>query len=127
MSQPLRNHCPSVQGIYDSVVLVTTSDFGRTLTSNGQGTDHGWAGNHFILGGQVKGGEIHNDFPSTLLEDSVFDVGRGRLIPKYPWENIMLPIAEWMGMDAADRSVVFPNLARFNSSMLLPTSTVFSA
>ena len=67
-----------IQGVFDSVVLVTTSDFGRTLTSNGKGTDHGWAGNHFVVG--VKGGEIYNEFPSSLLEGNLYDVGRGRKI-----------------------------------------------
>jgi len=62
------------------VVLVTTSDFGRTLTSNGKGTDHGWAGNQFVVGGKVKGGEIYNEFPTSLLEGNLYDVGRGRMI-----------------------------------------------
>ena len=61
------------------MVLVTTSDFGRTLTSNGKGTDHGWAGNQFVVGGKVKGGEIYNEFPSSLLEGNLYDVGRGRI------------------------------------------------
>merc|ERR1712000_279861 len=36
----------------------TVSDFARTLTSNGQGTDHAWGGNHFIMGGGVNGGVL---------------------------------------------------------------------
>ena len=28
------------QGVWDSVAVVSSSDFGRTLTSNGRGTDH---------------------------------------------------------------------------------------
>ncbi|CAK9084260.1 unnamed protein product [Durusdinium trenchii] len=114
------------QGVFESVVLVTTSDFGRTMTSNGKGTDHGWAGNTFVLGGNIRGGEIYNEFPSSLVEGNLYDVGRGRMIPKYPWESVMLPIAEWMGMDAQDKSTVFPNLQNFNSSRLLPTSTLFN-
>ena len=113
------------EGMFDSVVLISTSDFGRTLTSNGQGTDHGWAGNQFVVGGTVRGGEIYNEFPSSLVEGNLFDVGRGRMIPKYPWESVMLPIAEWMGMDTTDKNTVFPNLHYFNSSMLLPTSRLF--
>lgn len=79
-----------------------------------------------MLGGKVKGGEIYNQFPSSLLEGNLYDVGRGRLIPKYPWESVMLPIAEWMGVDTQDRNTVFPNLQNFNSSMLLSTSALFS-
>ena len=48
------------------------------------------------------------------------------MIPRYPWESVMLPIAEWMGVDAMDRSTVFPNLHHFNSSLLLSTSALFS-
>jgi len=29
---------------------------GRTLTSNGKGSDHGWGGNHLVMGGAVRGG-----------------------------------------------------------------------
>lgn len=54
------------QNIFDSVVIASESDFGRTLSSNGAGTDHAWAGNHFVLGGKVNGGRVYNDFPSSL-------------------------------------------------------------
>merc|ERR1712232_986270 len=87
------------QGVFESVVLFSMSDFGRTLTFNGQGTDHGWAGNHFVLGGSVRGGQMHTDFLATYKENSEFDAGRGRVIPKYPWESMMAPIAEWAGID----------------------------
>jgi len=115
------------QGVWDNVVLATESDFGRSLQSNGAGTDHAWAGNHIILGGKVKGGKIFNDFPSSLLDGNDQDAGRGRLIPKYPWENMMMPIAEWMGMEDAKKSFVFPNLANFDASFILPKTTLFDA
>jgi uncharacterized protein (DUF1501 family) len=44
------------QGVWNSVVMTTMSDFGRTLVSNGAGSDHAWAGNHIVLGGSVQGG-----------------------------------------------------------------------
>ena len=31
-------------GIWEDVAIVTVSDFGRKLTSNGRGTDHAWGG-----------------------------------------------------------------------------------
>jgi len=106
------------QDIFDSTVVVTSSEFGRTLTSNGLGTDHAWAGNHFVLGGGISGGTIFNDFPESLLEGNNQDAGRGRLIPKYPWEGVMAPIAEWMGADpnSGQFAIVFPNIANFDSS-----------
>jgi len=111
------------QNIFDSVVLTTQSDFGRSLTSNGAGTDHAWAGNHLVLGGGVNGGRVFNDFPASLLEGNEQDAGRGRLIPKYPWESMMVPIAEWMGMDDSQRPTVFPNLGNFNVSTHIISKT----
>lgn len=104
------------QGIFESVVVATESDFGRTMTYNGAGTDHGWGGNHFIVGGGIKGGEVYNDFLETFELESEWDAGRGRIVPKYPWENMMVPIAEWMGVDHIDIPAIFPNLGNFNRS-----------
>mmetsp|Transcript_19992 Transcript_19992/g.37454 ORF Transcript_19992/g.37454 Transcript_19992/m.37454 type:complete len:323 (+) Transcript_19992:60-1028(+) len=113
------------QNIFQDVVLVTSSDFGRTLTTNGQGTDHAWAGNHIVLGGNINGGRVFNDFPSSLIEGNEQDAGRGRLIPKYPWESIMVPISEWLGVTHTQRGSVFPNLANFNSTHIISQSSLF--
>jgi cullin-associated NEDD8-dissociated protein 1 len=115
------------QGVFDNVVVVTSSDFGRSLTSNGKGTDHAWAGQHFVLGGKVNGGRIYNDYPASLMEGNPYDAGRGRLIPKYPWESLMVPIAEWLGVRSAAHGAVFPNLENFNTSYILSESTLFRA
>jgi cullin-associated NEDD8-dissociated protein 1 len=114
------------QDVFDSTVLVTASDFGRSLTSNGAGTDHAWAGNYFVLGGGVNGGHVLNDFPTSLLEGNQQDAGRGRLIPKYPWESMMVPIAEWMGVEESRFGEAFPNLANFNrSAEIIDRSVLF--
>merc|ERR1712178_314184 len=114
------------QNIFDSVVIASESDFGRTLSTNGAGTDHAWAGNHFVIGGRVNGGRVFNDFPSSLLEGNDQDLGRGRLIPKYPWENMMVPIAEWMGVQEDQQATVFPNLANFDRQQhILAEGTLF--
>jgi len=114
------------QGVFDSIVLVTHSDFGRTLTANTEhGTDHGWSGNHIIIGGGLNGGRIYNDFVSTFREGSEQDAGRGRIIPEYPWESIMVPVAEWMGLEASKQMDVFPNLGNFNSTHIISRSALF--
>jgi len=106
------------QGLFESMVLVTHSDFGRTLTPNsGEGTDHAWAGNHIILGGNIHGGRVFNEFPESLLAESLQDAGRGRLIPKYPWESMMVPIARWLGVEENQEPSVFPNIANFNRTL----------
>lgn len=44
-------------GIWDQVLVMTYSEFGRRVSENGSaGTDHGTAAPHFVLGGKVKGG-----------------------------------------------------------------------
>lgn len=58
------------QGLWDSVTLVVTSDFARTLTENSsQGSDHGWGGNYFVMGGNVKGGQVLGQFPDDITPE----------------------------------------------------------
>ena len=64
------------QGLWDSVTVVTLSDFGRTLTSNGLGTDHGWGGNMFLFGGAVRGGQVLGTYPDELGDSSPVNLGR---------------------------------------------------
>merc|ERR1711953_184229 len=113
------------QNVFDSVVLATESDFGRTLTSNGGGSDHGWAGQHIILGGGIRGWKIFNQYPPSLMEGNDQDAGRGRLIPKYPWESMMVPIADWMGLESNLQASVFPNLENFDASHIVTKSSLF--
>ena len=50
------------------VVLVTMSEFGRTVRENGnRGTDHGHANVMLVLGGGVKGGKVHGKWPGLAL------------------------------------------------------------
>ncbi|MFM2187256.1 MAG: hypothetical protein RIR43_1828, partial [Pseudomonadota bacterium] len=53
-------HAATVElGLADKVTTFTASDFGRTLSSNGDGSDHGWGSHHFIMGGAVQGGRFY--------------------------------------------------------------------
>ncbi len=54
-------------GLQNNVTLFTASDFGRTLLSNGDGSDHGWGSHQFVAGGAVRGRNIHGRFPITTL------------------------------------------------------------
>ncbi len=96
------------------VTTFTASDFGRTFTSNGDGTDHGWGGHHFIHGGAVKGKDIYGTFPATSLGHSQ-DVSSGSLLPQYSVEQYGGTLAKWFGLSAADVVDVFPNIVNFNS------------
>lgn len=100
-----------------NVTLFTASDFGRTLTVNGGGTDHGWGGHHFVVGGAVNGGDIYGDMP---LYDIGHDqeVGRGRLIPSVSVEQYAATLGAWFGLSNSELRAALPNLPNFSTSNL---------
>ena len=99
------------QGLWDQVTMVITSDFARTLTANsGEGSDHAWGGNYFLMGGSVKGGIIHGDYPSDITPGGPLNVGRGRLIPTLSWESPLNAVVQWMGVnDESELDYCMPN------------------
>jgi uncharacterized protein (DUF1501 family) len=99
-------------GLQDDVVLFTASDFGRKLTSNGTGSDHAWAGNHFVIGGGVNGGKIYGQYP-ILATGGPFDIGRGRLLPTTSVDSYGAELASWFGVPSSELSTVFPNAKNF--------------
>jgi uncharacterized protein (DUF1501 family) len=99
-------------GVHDAVTTFTISDFGRTLTSNGKGSDHGWGGNMMVMGGAVAGGAIHGSFPD-LAPGAPLDTGRGRFIPTTSVDEIHGELALWFGIPTTELELVVPNLARF--------------
>lgn len=101
-------------GMADQVTAFTMSDFGRTLTSNGDGTDHGWGGHQLVTGGAVRGGQILGTLPDLNL-DSDDDIGEGRLIPTTAIDQYAATLAGWFGLPGADYGSVFPNLGNFDS------------
>ena len=101
-------------GLSDRVVTFTGSDFGRTLTSNGSGTDHGWGGNTLVMGGPVAGGRIVGDYPVLgLSDDNPLDVGDGVLIPSISTDELYADLSLWFGVRPEALSSLFPNLHRF--------------
>ena len=114
-----------LQGLWGNVTVVQASEFGRTITSNGLGTDHAWGGNAFVAGGAVKGGQVHGRYPDDLSEAGEEYVGRGRLVPTTPWEGLWQAVAEWFGVPDNAMAAVLPNAANFPPAMLLNASVVF--
>lgn len=99
-------------GVANSVTTFTASDFGRTLTSNGTGSDHGWGNHQLIMGGAVQGQRTYGAFP-TLSVDGPDDTGLGRWIPSTSVDEYSATLAKWFGVSATNLPTVFPNLARF--------------
>ncbi|HTW81757.1 MAG TPA: DUF1501 domain-containing protein [Terracidiphilus sp.] len=105
-------------GLSDQVTAFTISDFGRTLTCNSNGTDHGWGSHHFVLGGAVKGQDMYGQFPVVGVNQAN-DVGEGRLIPTTAVEQYAGTLASWFGLSNSQIQQVFPNFNNFGSNPLL--------
>lgn len=109
-------------GISDQVVAFTASDFGRTLTTNGGGSDHAWAGNHMVMGGPVQGGRIYGHYPTNLsdardAQGNPIDTGRGRIIPTTSIDELYAELAMWFGMsNNSALEDVLPNIRQFYSN-----------
>ena len=101
-------------GIANDVTTFTMTDFGRTLNNNGDGTDHGWGGHSWILGGDVVGRRFFGSMPEYALGSSL-DVGRGRMIPTTPVEQLGSTLARWFGLGSGDAGEIFPNIRNFGS------------
>ena len=104
-------------GLSDKVTAFTGSDFGRTLSRNGSGTDHGWGSHHIVVGGAVNGGQIHGDIPPPAF-DHEYDVGRGRLIPQISVDQYASSLGRWFGLTDSELLEALPGLARFDASAL---------
>ena len=104
-------------GLQRSVTLFTASDFGRTLVSNGDGSDHGWGSHHFVIGGAVKGRTIAGRFPVTALGTND-DVGSGRLLPSTSVTELAAELGGWMGLSRSELQTALPNLGAFNAGGL---------
>ncbi len=104
-------------GISNQVTTMTMSDFGRTLKSNGQGSDHGWGSHQLVMGGAVNGGRILGQMPAVALNTAT-DVGEGRLLPTTASETFAASCAQWFGATNGELDTIFPNLGRFATRTL---------
>ena len=118
-----------VGNMSSNVTLFTASDFGRTFTSNGDGTDHGWGAHHFVVGGAVKGKEVYGTFPQTEVgSGNPLDIGSGNMIPTISVDQYAATLAKWFGLSTgvgSEIASVFPNLANFDSGLYATTDLGF--
>ncbi len=103
-------------GISDKVTTFTISDFARTITSNGQGSDHAWGGNMMVMGGAVNGGKIYGAFPKMDIFNNPQNVSfRGNFIPSVSTDELYAELALWYGVSPSDLCYALPNLGNFYS------------
>jgi uncharacterized protein (DUF1501 family) len=104
-------------GYGEKVTTFTASDFGRSLVSNGDGTDHGWGNHLFAMGGAVRGGEVYGTLP--LLDVSGSDsVHNGRILPTQSATQYAATMLRWLGLDESQLDSVLPTLSNFSQSDL---------
>ena len=108
-------------GLSEQVTTFTASDFGRALASNGNGTDHGWGGHHFVVGGAVRGRAFYGVPPAPSIgessaPDDQWHVGQGRLLPTTSVDQLAATLGRWFGAEAAELHQILPNLHNFGGT-----------
>lgn len=100
-------------GLQNNVTLYTASDFARTLTSNGAGSDHAWGGNAFVLGGGVNGGRVYGSYPDVALNGPNVVTSRGVTLPAVSVDEYFAELALWLGVSASELPSVLPRINTF--------------
>lgn len=98
----------------ECVTTFTISDFARTLTSNGNGTDHAWGGNAIVMGGSVKGQQVYGDYPSLALNGDL-QLGNGIILPTTSTDEYFGELALWFGVSKSELTDILPNIGNFYS------------
>src|SRR5205814_3233775 len=104
-----------------SVTTFTASDFGRSFTTNGTGTDHAWGSHHFVMGGAVNGGRLYGQYPTLgvdLAGCNNPDMVGNALIPTTSVDQYGATLGAWLGVPPANLPTIFPHLANFATANL---------
>jgi len=97
----------------DDVVILTMSEFGRTVRENGnRGTDHGHANAMFVMGNGVRGGKVYGRWPG-LSSDKLYE-GRDLALTT-DFRDVFGEIAS-RHLGTKDTSAIFPGYALKSSN-----------
>ena len=107
------NEAMEEMGLSDQVVTYTTSDFGRTVSNNGKGTDHGWGSHQLVMGGGINKSEVIGKLPSLALGGDDDQKTQGRIIPSIANIQIQAELAHWFGAEKSFLPELFPHLSNF--------------
>jgi uncharacterized protein (DUF1501 family) len=99
------------------VTTFTASDFGRTLSSNADGSDHGWGSHQFVMGGAVQGGRFYGTAPHVSIQTDD-QVGQGRLLPSTSVDEFASTLALWFGCSPIEVQGILPNIGNFSNTDL---------
>lgn len=99
------------------VVTFTLSEFGRTLSTNSNGTDHGWGANHFVFGKSVKGNAFYGDIMDYRnVTAGGLHLNSNMFMPTTSIYQYGATFARWMGATDAQVLALFPDLQFWNIS-----------
>ncbi|MEM8772415.1 MAG: DUF1501 domain-containing protein [Pseudomonadota bacterium] len=104
-------------GVSSDVTSFTASDFGRTLTINRDGTDHGWGAHHMVVGDGLLGSQMVGSFPEPAVGHDL-DVNNGRLIPTTSVDQFASTLANWFGLSNGEVNDVLPGITNFDQRNL---------
>jgi uncharacterized protein (DUF1501 family) len=104
-------------GVASKVTTFTASDFGRTLSSNADGSDHGWGSHQFVMGGAVNGGRFYGTAPHVSIQTND-QVGQGRLLPSTSVDEFAATLARWFGCTTSELPGILPNVGNFTNTNL---------
>jgi uncharacterized protein (DUF1501 family) len=118
-------------GVADKVTAFTATDFGRTLSSNGDGSDHGWGSHQLVVGGAVNGAKFYGYAPpvsvgNTTAAQDQWHVGQGRLLPTTSVDQYAATLAKWFGVTDAQLPGILPSIDRFNGSTVSVNGTTLT-
>ncbi len=99
----------------EQVTSYTLSDFARSVSINGDGTDHAWGGHALVLGGAVDGGKMYGELPDLTLGGPDDYSSKGRMIPKIASDQYQSTLAKWFGVDDGLMTTLFPNIDNFST------------
>ena len=108
-------------GMGSDVTVFTASDFGRTMTTNGSGSDHGWGNHHFVFGGALDAMATNNIIGAPTgydLDTDLYTDQRGRIIPDLAVDQYAATLGKWFGLNETDLASTLPNLSNFNDKDL---------
>jgi uncharacterized protein (DUF1501 family) len=91
---------------HDDLTVMTMTEFGRTVKQNGTGgTDHGRASCNFILGNDVRGGQVHGKVAPLAIEN--LEDGRDLAVTT-DFRSIFSEVAEKHLLISNKNQVLFP-------------------
>jgi len=108
--------------IRDQVTTFTASDFSRTFTTNGDGTDHAWGSHQFVMGGAVRGGDVYGQFPTIGVDVTGGfqnpNMQNNVLIPQMSVDQYAGTMGRWFGLNDGQIASIFPNIPNFTNRYL---------